>query len=72
MRERWVPFATAPDRPTAEAWCQLVRNEGCPAVANSDNVPFLGESVMPVRLMTVVERVEEAREVLSRYVQNTD
>lgn len=68
MRERWVPFATAPDQPTAEAWCQLIRNAGCPAMAKSDNVPFLGETAMPVRLMTLIERADEAREVLSRYV----
>ena len=68
MRERWVPFATAPDQPTAEAWCQLIRNDGCPAVAMSETAPFLGQTVMPVRLMTLMDREDEALEILHRYV----
>lgn len=68
MRERWVTFATAPDQPTAESWCQLLRNEGCPALAKSDSVPFLGTTSMPVRIMTVLERREDALEILRRFV----
>lgn len=67
MRERWVTFATAPDQPTGESWCQLIRNEGCPAITKSDSVPFLGTTAMPVRLMTVLERREDALEILRRY-----
>ena len=70
MRERWVQFATAPDQPTAEAWCQLLRNQGCPAFAKSDNVPFLGDTAMPVRLMTLLEREQEAQEILQSYIGN--
>ena len=68
MRERWVEFATAPDQLIAETWVALVRNEGCPCAVKSDGIPFLGPSVMPVRLMAPEARAAEAREILARYV----
>ena len=68
MRERWVEFATAPDQLIAESWAGLVRNEGCPCAVKSDGIPFLGPSVMPVRLMAPEARVVEARGILARYV----
>ncbi len=68
MRDRWVEFATAPDQITAETWAGLVRNEGCPCAVKSDGIPFLGVSMLPVRLMAPEERVDEARGILERYV----
>ena len=68
MRERWVEFATAPDQLIAETWAGLVRNEGCPCAVKSDVVPFLGISVMPVRLMAPEARADEARRLLAFYV----
>lgn len=69
MRDRWVEFATAPDQLIAETWAGLVRNEGCPCAVKSDGIPFLGPSVMPVRLMVPENRVAEARGILARYVE---
>lgn len=69
MRERWVEFATAPDQLIAETWAGLVRNEGCPCAVKSDGIPFLGTSVMPVRLMVPEARAEEARRILAQYVE---
>lgn len=69
MRNRWVDFATAPDQLTAESWSELVRREGCPCIAKSDSAPFLGVSNAPVRLATILGREDEAREILTRYLE---
>ena len=71
MLNRWVEFATAPDQLTAETWAGLIRNEGCPCAVKSDSIPFLGLSVMPVRLMAPEDRVEEAQAVLDRFFGDT-
>ena len=68
MRDRWVEFATAPDQIIAETWAGLVRNEGCPCAVKSDGIPFLGVSMLPVRLMAPDDRVEEARGILERFL----
>ena len=68
MRDRWVEFATAPDQIIAETWAGLVRNEGCPCSVKSDGIPFLGVSMLPVRLMAPEDRVEEARGILERFL----
>ncbi len=68
MRDRWVEFATAPDQIIAETWAGLVRNEGCPCAVKSDGIPFLGVSMLPVRLMAPEDRVEEARGILERFL----
>ncbi len=68
MLNRWVEFVTAPDQLTAESWCQLIQNEGCPCAVKSDGIPFLGVSSAPVRLMAPEERVGEARQILERFL----
>ncbi len=68
MLNRWVEFATAPDQLTAETWAGLVRNEGCPCAVKSDGIPFLGVSLMPVRLMAPEERAGEAQGILERFL----
>ncbi len=68
MLERWVEFATAPDQLTAEVWRGLINNEGCPCTVKPDGISFLGVSPMPVRLMTKEGYEEEAREILSRFI----
>lgn len=63
---KWVDVATAPDQLTAEMWCELLRNEGIPAMVQpSDAVSFLGVSMRGSRVMVPEERRAEAAAVLT-------
>lgn len=67
-----VTVAIAPDQLTAEMWCELLRNEGIPAmVQSSDAVSFLGVSTTACHVMVPEERHEEAAAVLQREMGGT-
>jgi hypothetical protein len=69
---RWVNLATAPDQLTAEMWCELLRNEGIPAMVRpSDAMSFLGVSPKTTRIVVAEDRRDEAEEVLRREMGDT-
>lgn len=69
---QWVSLAIAPDQLTAEMWCELLRNEGIPAMVQpSDAVSFLGVSGTACRVMVPEERRKEAAAVLHREMGDT-
>ena len=57
---KWVYLTTAPDQLTAELWRNILREEGIPAILQSDHFSYLGTSPFPCRLMVDEERKEEA------------
>jgi len=60
-----VHAATAPDQLMAEMWCELLKNEGIPAMLEPrDAVSFLGLSYAPCRILVPEDHLEEAREIL--------
>ena len=62
---RWIPIVTAPDQLTAEAWRELLRENGIPAALKAaDSISYLGVSALPVRLMIPEERESDARWIL--------
>jgi hypothetical protein len=69
---RWVNLATAPDQLTAEMWCELLRNEGIPAMVRpSDAMSFLGVSAKTTRIVVAEDRRDEAEAVLRREMGDT-
>ena len=63
---KWTSAATAPNQLTAEIWCDLLQEQGIPAVIEPrDAVSFLGISSRPCRVMVPEDRVEEARAMLA-------
>jgi hypothetical protein len=69
---QWVSLAIAPDQLTAEMWCELLRNEGIPAMVQpSDAVSFLGVSPTACRVVVPKDRREEAAAVLQREMGST-
>jgi len=69
---KWVNLAMAPDQLTAEMWCELLQNEGIPAMVRpSDAVSFLGVSPKACRVMVAEDRREEAVAVLQREMGGT-
>jgi len=63
---KWVDLATAPDQLTAEMWCELLRNEGIPAMVKpSDAVSFLGVRMTGSGVMVPEERRAEAAAILT-------
>lgn len=63
---KWVNLTTAPDQLTAEMWCDLLHNEGIPAMVKpSDAVSFLGVSMTSSRVMVPEDRKDEAAAVLT-------
>ena len=70
---RWVYLTTAPDQLQAEMWCDLLVEEGVPAlVRGGDMSSFLGVSAQPCRIMVADDRVERAREVLGERLNPED
>jgi Putative prokaryotic signal transducing protein len=69
---KWVNVAMAPDQLTAEMWCELLRNEGIPAMVRaSDAVSFLGVSPKAARVMVAEDRRDDAVGVLQREMGQT-
>ncbi|HUS83346.1 MAG TPA: DUF2007 domain-containing protein [Dehalococcoidia bacterium] len=69
---RWVNLAMAPDQLTAEMWCELLRNEGIPAMVRpSDAVSFLGVSLKACRVIVAEDRRDEAEAVLRKEMGDT-
>jgi hypothetical protein len=69
---QWVSLAIAPDQLTAEMWCELLRNEGIPAMVQpSDAVSFLGVSPTACRVLVPEDQREEAAAVLQREMGST-
>lgn len=69
---QWVSLAIAPDQLTAEMWCELLRNEGMPAMVQaSDAVSFLGVSSKACRVVVPGDRREEAVALLQREMGDT-
>ena len=69
---QWVALAIAPDQLTAEMWCELLRNEGIPAMVQpSDAVSFLGVSPKACRVAVPEDRREEAASALQREMGDT-
>ena len=69
---QWVSLAIAPDQLTAEMWCELLRNEGIPAMVQpSDAVSFLGVSPKACRVAVPEDRREEAASALQREMGDT-
>ena len=69
---KWKSLATAPDQLTAEMWCELLRNEGVPAMVQpSDAVSFLGVSPSVCRVIVPEDRREEAAAILRERMGNT-
>lgn len=65
MAEQWLTLVTAPDQLTAELWCQLLRDQGVPAViAPADAVRFMGLSMAPCRLLVPAKLKEAAEQAL--------
>jgi hypothetical protein len=62
----WVHLTTAPDQLTAEMWCELLGDEGVPAMIRpSDAVSFLGVSGSACRVMVPEDRRDEAAGILT-------
>jgi hypothetical protein len=69
---RWVNLATAPDQLTAEMWCELLRNEGIPAMVRpSDAMSFMGVSPKTTRIVVAEDRRDEAEAALRREMGDT-
>ena len=62
----------APDQLTAEMWCELLHNEGIPAMVRpSDAVSFLGVSTRACRVVVAEDRREDAVAVLRKQMGGT-
>lgn len=69
---QWVSLAMAPDQLTAEMWCELLRNEGIPAMVRpSDAVSFLGVSTQACRVVVAEDRRDDAVAVLQKEMGDT-
>ncbi len=63
---KWVELTTAPDQLTAEMWCDLLRNEGVPAmIRRSDAAAAWQVLMMPSQVMVPESRYEEAAAILA-------
>ena len=69
-----VHAATAPDQLTAEMWCELLKNEGVPAMVEPKDVItyYLGVSFIPCRILVPEDRLEEAKEILGQLEEGED
>lgn len=66
----WSLLAVAPSQPLAETWADLLRQEGIPAMLQpQDAISFLGVTAFPCRLLVPGERLGEARNILSHYLE---
>lgn len=62
----WVVLTEAPDQIIAEAWIDVLRQEGIPArVAAGDVTSFLGVSSFPCRVLVPAELAGRAAEALA-------
>ena len=62
---KWVELTTAPDQLTAEMWCELLRNEGVPAMVKpADTASFLGVSGTSCRVIVPEDQRGEAAAIL--------
>ena len=69
---KWVNLAMAPDQLTAEMWCELLRNEGIPAMIRpSDAVSFLGVTTAACRVLVAEDQRDEAMAVLRKEMGGT-
>jgi hypothetical protein len=62
---KWVELTTAPDQLTAEMWCELLRNDGVPAMVKpADTASFLGVSGTSCRVIVPEDQRGEAAAIL--------
>ena len=62
----WVVLTHAPDQIIAEAWIDILRQEGIPArLAAGDVASYLGPSPFPCRILTPEHLADRAAEALA-------
>jgi len=70
-RSAWALVATAPDQLSAEMWQELLEQEGIPSLLEpAGTFSFLGPSTSPCRVMVPDARLDEAKAILSGYIED--
>lgn len=70
---KWKVAATAPNQLVAEMWCEILQGEGITAtIKPGDSISFLGVSFSPCRVMVSEGELQEAKDLLSAYTEQSE